>query len=393
MIDKVLVFGVGGGPGHRLTRRLSLVLVAALATSCSLAPGIHLKDAEVTERAHEQGDQEFQIQQVTPFLIQKFAKAHAAEVAARPSDPNVAQLKAYEYRIAPLDVLSVVVWDHPELTSPTGQFRSPEENGQPVNADGTMFYPFVGYFEVAGKTVMEVQQELTRRMRHAIKDPQVSVRVASFRGKRVEVTGEVKNPQTVYLNDIPLRVSDALVKGGGFNQVSNPAEVTLIRGGKATVLNLMSYYEEGDLKQNWLLLDGDSIHVGSMTLSQVFVFGEATTMGTRPMFRGRLSLAQALGDSGGFNYTTMRPSVYILREGTPAKAGTTGRPEIYKLDVENADALIMAAQFPLKAKDVVFVATNDLARMNRVISQILPLVNTIWQTWSMVYTTKGQIGF
>ena len=39
------------------------------------------------------------------------------------------------------------------------------------------------------------------------------------------------------------------------------------------------------------------------------------------------------------------------------------------------------------------MATNDLARMNRVISQILPLVNTIWQTWSMIYTTKTQIGF
>jgi polysaccharide export outer membrane protein len=370
-----------------MTRSLSFALAATFIAGCSLAPGIHLKDGEVTERAHEQQENDsFQIQQVTPYLIQKFAKEYAAEVAARPSDPNVAQLKAYEYRIAPLDVLSVVVWDHPELTSPTGQFRSPEENGQPVNADGTMFYPFVGYFPVAGKTVMEVQQELTRRLRHAIKDPQVSVRVASFRGKRIEVTGEVRNPQTLFVNDIPLRVSDALVRGGGFNQASNPAEVTLIRGGKATVLNLMSYYEEGDLKQNWLLLDGDSIHVGSMTLSQVFVFGETTNMGTRQMYRGRLSLAQALGDSGGFNYTTMRPSVYVLRQ------ASLGKPEIYKLDVENADGLILAAQFPLKPKDIVFVATNDLARMNRVISQILPLVNTIWQTWSMIYTTKAQIG-
>ena len=61
--------------------------------------------------------------------------------------------------------------------------------------------------------------------------------------------------------------------------------------------------------------------------------------------------------------------------------------------MEEADSLILAAQFPLKPRDVVFVATNDLARMNRVISQILPLVNTIWQTWSMIYTTKTQIGF
>jgi len=367
---------------------LAVALAAALTSACSLAPGIHLKDAEVTERAHEQqGNDEFQIQVVSPYTIQKFAKEYQAEVAARQADPNAALLGSYQYKVAPHDILSVIVWDHPELTSPTGQYRSPEENGQLVYADGTMFYPFVGYVHVAGKTVIEIQKELTSRMKHAIKDPQVSVRVARFLGRRVEIAGEVKSPQTLYLDNIPLRVSDALVKTGGFAKDSNPAEVTLIRGGKATVLNLMSYYEEGDLKQNWLLQDGDTVHVGSMTLSQVFVFGEVKNMGTRPMHRGRLSLAQALGDSAGFDYTTMRPAVYVLRQ------EAQGKPEIFRLDVAEADSLILAAQFPLKPRDVVFVATNDLARMNRVISQILPLVNTIWQTWSMIYTTKTQIGF
>jgi polysaccharide export outer membrane protein len=371
----------------RQRNTLALALAASLTTACSLAPGVHMKDAEVTDRAHEQGDANFQIQVVSPWLIQKFAKDHQAEVAARQADPNAALLKDYQYKVAPHDILSVIVWDHPELTSPAGQYRSPEENGQIVYADGTMFYPFVGYVNVVGKTVIEIQRELTTRIRHAIKDPQVSVRVAKFQGRRVEVAGEVKSPQTLYLDNIPLRISDALVKTGGFARDSNPAEVTLIRGGKATVLNLMSYYEEGDLRSNWLLLDGDSIHVGSMSLSQVFVFGEVKNMGTRPMFRGRLSLAQALGDSSGFDYTTMRPAVYVLRQ------ENNGRPEIFRLDVAEADSLILAAQFPLKPRDVVFVATNDLARMNRVISQILPLVNTIWQTWSMIYTTKTQIGF
>ena len=370
-----------------MTRRIAFALTLMIGTGCSLAPGIHLKDAEVTDRAREQGDEQFQVQQVSPWLIQKMAREYRAEVAARPSDPNAALLKEYRYQIAPNDVLSVIVWDHPELTSPTGQYRSPEENGQLVYADGTMFYSFVGYFPVAGKTVIEVQQELSKRLRHAIKDPQVSVRVANFKGRRVELTGEVRQPQTLFLDNIPLRVSDAVVKGGGFAKDSNPAEVTLIRNGRATVLNLMSYYEEGDLRQNWVLLDGDAVHVGSMAPSQVFVFGEVKSMGTRPMYRGRLSLAQALADSGGPDYVTMRPAVYVLRE------GASKRPEIYKLDVENADSLILAAQFPLKARDVVFVATNDLARMNRVVGQILPLVNTIWQTWSMIYTTKTQIGF
>ena len=370
---------------HSLVAALA-VAAATLGSGCSLAPGIVMSDAEVTERAHEQGANDFQITVVSPYVIARLAEQRAAAMAARQADPNVKEFASYQYRIAPLDVLSVVVWDHPELTSPTGQFRGPEDNGLPVYADGTMFYPFVGYLDVAGKTVIEVQQELTRRLRHAIKDPQVAVRVASFRGKRIEVTGEVKAPQTVNLSDIPLRVSDAVVKAGGFVPESNPGAVTLPRAGKSVSLDLMSYYEDGDVKQNWMLIDGDVIHVGHISRSQVYVFGELKKQGTRPMYRGRLNLAQALGDAEGFDYATMKPVVYVFREKEP------GRPEIYRLDVSSADSLLLAAQFALKPRDVVFVSTNELARFNRVVSQIAPFINIIWQTWNVVTTTKVLLG-
>jgi polysaccharide export outer membrane protein len=281
----------------------------------------------------------------------------------------------------------VVVWDHPELTSPTGQFRGPEDNGLIVYSDGTIFYPYVGYLPVAGKTVIEVQQDLTVKLRRSIKDPQVAVRVAAFRGKRVEVTGEVKAPQTVNISDVPMRVSDAVVKAGGFVPESNPANVTLLREGRAVSLDLMGYYEDGDVKQNWLLLDGDVVHVGHAARSAVYVFGEVKKMGTRPMYRGRLTLAQALGDSEGFDFTTMRPAVYVFRETQP------GRPDVYRLDVSSADSLVLAAQFPLRPRDVVFVATNGLATFNRVVSQIAPFVNMIWQTWNIAVTSRALLGY
>ena len=134
-----------------MTKRVLLLLLAAAATGCSLAPGIHISDAEVTERAHEQGATDFQITVVSPYTIAQLAREQEAAAKARQPDPNVAEFSTYQYKIAPLDVLSVVVWDHPELTSPTGQFRGPEDNGLPVYADGTMFYPFVGYLNVSGQ--------------------------------------------------------------------------------------------------------------------------------------------------------------------------------------------------------------------------------------------------
>lgn len=364
-----------------ILRRLALVFSALVASGCAMAPGVRMSDSEVTGRAHDQGDLDFHIQPIAPAVIAKLAATRAMARETRASDPLAAEAANYQYTIAPNDVLLVMVWDHPELTLPAGSFRGPEDNGLAVHADGTMFYPYVGLVPVAGKTVLQVRELLVRGLEKVIENPQVSVRVALFRGKRVEVTGEVRTPSTLPISDIPLRVSDAIVRAGGLVPESDPAHVTLMRGGKAYLLDMTSLYEEGDLKQNWLLIDGDVVHVADRSRSQVFVFGEVKKPGTKPMSRGRMSLAQALGDAEFFDFATMQPTgVYVLRD-------QAGKPAIYRLDASSADALIMAANFHLAPRDVVFVAANDLARYNRVMSQILPTVTGIWQVWDMV--TRG----
>ena len=60
-------------------------------------------------------------------------------------------------------------------------------------------------------------------------------------------------------------------------------------------------------------------------------------------------------------------------------------PSIYKLDASSPDALLLATSFQMKPRDVVFVSTYELSRFNRVVTQILPTVQAIWQTYDIIF--------
>lgn len=351
----------------------TLPLLLLLATGCArVAPGMHVSESAIASRAGPEG--QLRVEPITPALLLSHAEARASRATARPADPlGPAEAAGYQYRVAPFDVLSVIVWDHPELTIPAGEFRAPEMTGNSVQADGTMFYPHVGVVEVAGKTLPEIRALLTQRLRKYVENPQLDVRVAAFRGKRVQVTGEVVQPSTLPVTDVPLRVQDAIAQARGLGPDAWTRGVTLTRDGKPHRLDLQALYDEGDLSQNWLLRDGDVLHVPSRAENKVFVLGEVRQPASKLMAKGRMSLAEALGDAEGLDATTSSGTVYVFR-------GRYDQPRVYRLDASSADALLLAVQFQLEPHDVVFVSTYKLSAWNRVVTQILPTIQGLWQT-------------
>lgn len=361
----------------RVTHVRTLCLMAGLTmTGCFVAPAMKLDESGAVRRGREKTkDEDFKVQLITSDLVTKMA-LEAVPVPRQP-DPLAAEATSYEYRISPFDILMVTVWDHPELTTPTGQFRSPEENGNRVGADGTIFYPYVGVVHVAGRTVAEVRKLLAERLNRVITNPQIDVRVAAFRGRRAQVAGEVMQPMTVPITDVPVRIQDAIALARGFTPEADWSNVTLSREGRTYHLNLQALYERGDLSQNWLLKDGDVVNVGDRSRNKVFVIGEVRQPQSRLMVKGRMTLAEALSETG-----SMEPSVadvaniFVIR-------GQYDAPNIYRLDASSADALLLAAQFQLAPRDVVFVSTLGLARWNRVMNQIMPTVQSLWMTYDL----------
>jgi polysaccharide biosynthesis/export protein len=351
-------------------KRLACCLML-LSSACALAPGMKLDERAAEDRGRTK-DKQYRVETVTPLLLEQLARANPPPQYA--PDPLASQAAGYTYRVAPFDVLNVIVWEHPELTIPAGEFRAAEQTGSTVAADGTVFYPYVGTVRVAGKTLGEVRELLSERLSRVIRNPQLDVRIITFRGKRVQVTGEVVQPGPVPITDVPLRVQDAIAVARGFTPDAEPSAVSVARGGKLHYLDLQAFYENGEMSQNWLLQDGDVVNVGDRRQARVFVLGEVRTPAARPMIRRRLSLADALGDSNWLDPISANPAkIYVIR-------GDLAAPRIYRLDAESPDALILATAFALQPKDVVFVATYELSRWNRVISQILPSINLLWQS-------------
>jgi len=348
-----------------------LVVATVVASGCaSVGPGMHVSESAIEGRGSAASP--VRVVPITPQVLLAQAEDRVRAAAARPKDPLSAGAERYQYRVAPFDVLSVIVWDHPELTIPAGEFRAAEASGNAVQADGTMFYPHVGVVAVAGKTLPEIRALLTERLRKFVQSPQLDVRVAAFRGKRVQVTGEVKQPVAQPVGDVPLRVQDAIAAAGGLSPTAWTRGVTLTRGGKVQRLDLQALYDEGDLSQDWLLQDGDVLHVPSREENKVFVLGEVRQPSSKVMAKGRMSLAEALGDSAGLDPVSSSGGVYVFR-------GRYEAPRVFRLDASSADALLLAVQFQLEPHDVVYVAPYALTSWNRVITQIMPTVQGLWQ--------------
>jgi polysaccharide export outer membrane protein len=351
-------------------RRLSPLALALAAGCASVAPGMHVSESALASRGTAEAPA---LVEITPALLVAQAEERARAAEGRPRDPGEEAAARWQYTVAPFDVLSVIVWDHPELTIPAGEYRAPDLTGNTVQADGTMFYPHVGVVQVAGRTLPEVRALLTEKLTRFVEKPQLDVRVAAFRGKRVQVTGEVVQPSTLPITDVPLHVQDAIAQAKGLGPNAWPRGVSLTRGGRVHRLDLQALYDEGDRSQNWLLQDGDALHVPSREENKVFVLGEVRRPSSKVMAKGRMSLAEAIGDAEGLDPVASSGEVYVFR-------GRWDAPRAYRLDASRADALLLAVQFELAPRDVVFVSTYRLTSWNRVVSQLLPTIQGLWQT-------------
>jgi len=356
-----------------LKRYSGLALVPFFVACANVEPGMRI-DVQKVPSTHAPA-------QPTPGIRPITAAVVEAELAAlnQPADRQVQPLfgRAQPYLIGNGDLLSILVWDHPELNIAAAGAQALSTSGAQspaafvVDQQGMIQFPYAGAIKVAGLTELQARNLLSDKLIESIKRPDITLRVLAYRSKKIYVDGEVKTPGNQAIDDVPMTLLEGITRAGGFLPTSDQSRIVVSRGGVNYPVNLPLLVRQGADLSRLMLAPNDVVRVPSRDENKVLVLGEVNTPKALQMNNGQLTLAQALGEAGGLNQLSAAArQVYVIRNANQRD------PVVFNLDAASPVALALAEGFPLRARDVVFVDASGLARYNRIISLILPTAAT-----------------
>lgn len=285
---------------------------------------------------------------------------------------------AYRYHIGKGDVLNIMVWAHTDLNSPVQQ-SNPQTNqvsrGAWVDEGGYITYPLVGKIQAQGKTIDELQNILTGRLKRYLKNPQVAINVTEFRSQRVSVSGAVGQAGQLPITNVPMTILDAVNQAGGVAQNADTHNIKWTHNGVDRTISLQNIMQYGDMSQNQLLSNGDIVYVPNNSNSKVYVMGEVGRQATLPIGNHGLNLTQALGETGGMNQALADATgVFVIRRAPEDAAKPI---HIYQLNLKDATAYALGSDFDLRPNDVVYVTAAPVTRWNRVVSQLTSFFSNV----------------
>lgn len=283
-----------------------------------------------------------------------------------------------DVRIGPSDTVNITIFEASAggLFIPTdagarsGNFVTVPQ--QEVDRSGNISVPYAGQIRALGRTPNEVAREVEGKLRQRAIEPQAVVTISERASLAVSVLGDVNLPTTIPLRPGGIRVLNAIARAGGSKFPAYETTVTLQRNGRTEQASLSVIAK--DPSQNIQLMPEDVVYVSHDTRF-FLAFGATPDPGAlggqnsrRFEFdRENMTLAEGLAKVGGlltsradpkavflFRYT---PREILHRAGVDLKRFPGGQvPTVYTVDLSQAEGYLIADNFYLKTRDIVFVS-------------------------------------
>jgi len=152
------------------------------------------------------------------------------------------------------DLLAINVWKEPDLS-----------RSIPVRLDGRISLPLVGELQAAGRTPLQLEQDISSKLRSYIEQPEVTVIVQEIKSKNFNILGQVVKPGSYSLTAAST-VLDAISDAGGLKEFAKQKNIYILRhSATASESRIAFNYKEvikgKNPQQNIKLEPGDTIVV------------------------------------------------------------------------------------------------------------------------------------
>jgi polysaccharide export outer membrane protein len=240
--------------------------------------------------------------------------------------------------------------------------------------------------KVVGLRPAEIEAEIVKLLQGKAIEPQAIVTISSNVSNTVAVTGEVTNGAVVPLSVKGDRILDVIAAAAGLRTPAFESFVRLTRGNKTATVAFNAIL--ADPAENIYVRPKDVITV--VRDPQTFTaFGGTTQNASVPFAATGITLEEAIAKAGGLNDTRADPGGVFLMRFEPAALvhelvpnrtlPSQGSlvPVVYRLDLRNANSFFLARAFPMKNKDIIYIANSASDTLSKALKLILPVLSAV----------------
>lgn len=269
---------------------------------------------------------------------------------------------------------------------------------QAVDNDGNISVPFAGTIKAAGRTNVQVQNDIVERIKNRAIEPQAIVSLSQQRTSLITVVGSVNTPLrfAVPATGAGDRILDAITRAGGIAGQGFETWVMLERGKRRATVPFENLVMNAS--NNIYIQPGDRIYV-YVEQQKFIAFGATIAGGVNGGNRQfnfdawRINLAEAVAKAGGLEDFRADPgSVFLYRREPREVAKLLGVdvarfqgdlvPIIFNVSFRDPGGYFLATKLQMRNQDIIFVANAAEVETTKFLS----FVNNVAATSSSITT-------
>ena len=223
-----------------------------------------------------------------------------------------------------------------------------------INGRGLLKVPLIGEVPAVGKTEKalagDIREQLEKTFFYQATVVLSRIADSQYDGK-VFLVGALRSqgPQPLPADDV-LRLSEMILRAGGFDASADAENVTLIRrtvgGEERSTHNVEAMLESGDFSEDPTLVPNDLILVGKKENfgRTVYVLGAVNRPGEFPLSDEDTTLSQAILSAGGFARFARTNRVKLIRslEDGSSETSTINLDDVFERGDRSNDPILRA---------------------------------------------------